>query len=37
MEEIVVKELLAPLNFNEIINSNIVSGEDIWLKTGHLE
>jgi len=37
MEKIVIKELLEPLNFNEIINSNIVSGEDIWLRTGHLE
>lgn len=37
MENIVIKELLEPLNFNEIINSNIISGEDIWLRTGHLE
>lgn len=37
MEKIVVEELLKPLGFNEMINSNIVSGEDIWLRTGHLE
>ena len=37
MEKIVVEELLNPLGFNEMINSNIVSGEDVWLRTGHLE
>lgn len=37
MEKIVVKELLEPFQFQEIINSNIVSGEKIWLRTGHLE
>lgn len=37
MEKIVLEELLKPLGFNEIKNSNIVSGEDVWIKTGHLE
>ena len=37
MEKIVVEEILKPLEFQEMISSNIVSGEDIWLKTGHLE
>ncbi len=36
MEKIVIEHLLKPLNFQEVINSNIVSGEDVWLKTGHL-
>ena len=37
MEKIVLEELLIPLKFNEMKNSNIVSGEDVWLRTGHLE
>ncbi|MHA1698487.1 MAG: aminoacyl--tRNA ligase-related protein [Promethearchaeota archaeon] len=37
MEKIVVEVLLQPLGFKEMMSSNIVSGEDIWLKTGHLE
>ncbi len=36
MEEIVINEILKPLGFVEIINSNIISGEEIWEKTGHL-
>ncbi|MFH1505460.1 MAG: aminoacyl--tRNA ligase-related protein [archaeon] len=35
MEKIAVEELLNPLEFVEIMDSNIVS-EDIWIKTGHL-
>ena len=36
MEEIAIKEILQPLGFQEIIESQIVPF-DIWLKTGHLE
>ncbi|MHA1869491.1 MAG: aminoacyl--tRNA ligase-related protein [Promethearchaeota archaeon] len=36
MEKIVVEELLKPLQFKELMGSNIIAGEDIWLKTGHL-
>jgi len=36
MEKIAVEEVLRPLDFKEIIESNIVPF-DIWLKTGHLE
>jgi len=36
MEEIAIKEVLKPLGFQEIIESQIVPF-DIWLKTGHLE
>ena len=35
MEKIAYEEILKPLKFLEIMDSNIVS-EDIWLKTGHL-
>jgi seryl-tRNA synthetase len=36
MEQIAIEEVLKPLDFEEIIESNIVPF-DIWLKTGHLE
>jgi len=36
MEKIAVEEVLKPLGFQEIIESNIVPF-DVWLKTGHLE
>ncbi len=36
MEKIAVEEVLKPLGFQEIIESNVVPF-DIWLKTGHLE
>jgi len=36
MEIIAIEEMLKPLGFEEIIESNIVPF-DIWLKTGHLE
>jgi seryl-tRNA synthetase len=36
MEKIAVEEVLKPLDFQEIIESNIVPF-DVWLKTGHLE
>jgi len=36
MEEIAIKEVLKPLDFQEIIESHVVPF-DIWLKTGHLE
>jgi len=36
MEKIAIEEVLKPLGFQEIIESNIVPFE-IWLKTGHLE
>ena len=36
MERIALEEVLKPLGFQEIIESNIVPF-DIWLKTGHLE
>ena len=36
MEEIAIKEVLMPLGFQEIIESQIVPF-DVWLKTGHLE
>jgi len=35
MEKIAIQEVLIPLGFQEIIESNIVPF-DIWLKTGHL-
>jgi len=37
MEEIAVKEILLPLGFTEMISSNIVSAEEVWMHTGHLE
>ena len=36
MEKIAIEEVLKPLGFEEIIESNIVPF-DVWLKTGHLE
>ena len=36
MEKIAIEEVLNPLGFQEIIESNIVPF-DIWLKTGHME
>ena len=36
MERIALEEVLKPLGFQEIIESNVVPF-DIWLKTGHLE
>jgi len=36
MEKIAIEEVLKPLGFQEIIESNIVNF-DIWLKTGHME
>ena len=36
MEKIAIEEVLKPLGFQEIIESNLVPF-DIWLKTGHLE
>ena len=36
MEKIAIDEVLKPLGFQEIIESNIVPF-DIWLKTGHME
>jgi len=36
MEKIAVEEVLRPLGFQEIIESNMVPF-DIWLKTGHME
>jgi len=36
MEKIAIEEILKPLGFKEIIESNIVPF-DVWLKTGHLE
>jgi seryl-tRNA synthetase len=36
MEIIAIEEVLKPLGFKEIIESNIVPF-DVWLKTGHLE
>jgi len=36
MEIIAIEEVLKPLGFQEIIESNIVPF-DVWLKTGHLE
>jgi seryl-tRNA synthetase len=36
MEIIAIEEVLKPLGFEEIIESNIVPF-DVWLKTGHLE
>jgi len=36
MEKIAIKEVLAPLGFQEVIESHIVPF-DIWLKTGHME
>lgn len=36
MEKIALEEVLKPLGFSEIIESNLVPF-DIWLKTGHLE
>ncbi len=35
MEKIVMEEVFKPLGFQEVIGSNIISG-DIWIKTGHL-
>ena len=37
MEEIVMDELVKPMGFQEVIGSNIISGDEIWKKTGHLE
>jgi seryl-tRNA synthetase len=36
MEHIAIEEILKPLGFQEIIESNIVPF-DIWLRTGHME
>jgi seryl-tRNA synthetase len=36
MEKIAINEVLAPLGFQEVIESHIKSF-DIWLKTGHME
>ena len=36
MQKIAIEEILKPLNFQEIIESNIVPF-NIWLKTGHME
>lgn len=36
MEKIAIEEILKPLGFSEIIESNIVPF-DVWLKTGHME
>jgi len=36
MQKIAIEEVLKPLNFQEIIESNIVPFE-VWLKTGHME
>ena len=36
MEKIAIKEVLKPLGFQEIIESNVVPFE-VWLKTGHME
>jgi seryl-tRNA synthetase len=36
MEKIAVEEILKPLGFQEIIESNMVPF-DVWLKTGHME
>ncbi len=36
MEKIAVEEILKPLGFEEIMESNIVPF-DVWLKTGHME
>jgi seryl-tRNA synthetase len=36
MEKIAIEEVLKPLGFQEVIESNIVPF-DIWIKTGHLE
>lgn len=36
MERIAIEEVLKPLGFKEVIESNIVPF-DVWLKTGHLE
>jgi seryl-tRNA synthetase len=36
MEEIAIKEVLKPLGFQEVIESNI-KPFDIWLRTGHME
>lgn len=37
MEKIVLDKILRPLEFKEVIGSNIISADEIWLKTGHLE
>jgi len=37
MEKIAINELLEPLGFQEIICTNIIDGDRIWKKTGHLE
>ncbi len=36
MEKIAIEEVLRPLGFQEIIESNLVPF-DVWLKTGHME
>ena len=36
MEKIAIEEVLKPLGFKEIIESNLVPF-DVWLKTGHME
>ena len=36
MEKIAIEEVLKPLGFQEIIESNLVPF-DVWLKTGHME
>jgi len=37
MEKIIYENILKPLKFKEIICSTLVDGENIWLKSGHLE
>ena len=37
MEQIVFEKILEPLNFKEVIGSMLISGEEVWIRTGHLE
>ena len=36
MEEIAIQEILKPLGFHEIIVSNIVDLDKVWMRTGHI-
>jgi seryl-tRNA synthetase len=36
MERIVWENIVEPFGFQEVIGSNVIDGEQIWLKTGHL-
>lgn len=36
LERVVLEKFLQPLGFQEVITSNVVSGEEVWLRTGHL-